>query len=234
MSTNKETTKQQIKDLVGKPVSLTQARKIVPNWRHLKIQARYLKFAAEWLLNGHNATDAYMRHCAAPGTMRSSATVEASRVLARTEVQQAIKFVLEESIGKIKADLEDKILNTLWRRAFYDPAQFLTTDGEPKFNHLEDVPEEWRCCIEGIESQYFGKDADQKVIKIKLADRDKAMDRLAKYIDLFRERDAKKIDLGKESLDALTSMVRGFHEQAVNPRGRQQDDDDGPEPTDGE
>lgn len=232
MDTKKDITKQQITDLAKKPISLPQARRIIPNWRHLKLEAKYLKFAAEWLMNGHNATEAYVRHVARPGTKRDCACVDASRALARAEVQQAIKAVLEESIGKMKADLEDKILNTLWRRAFYDPAQFLTTDGEPKFNHLEDVPEEWRCCIESIESQYFGKDADQKVIKVKLADRDKAMDRLAKYIDLFRERDAKKIDLGKESLDALTSMVRGFHEQAVNPRIRQ--DDDGPEPTDGE
>jgi len=197
------------------PVSLAEARKLIPGWEGFDLPPKFLKFIGEWLTNGHNASDAYEMHIARKGVSRNVINSCASECMARPKIQVAIKQIMAHSLGKYKTDLEDRIIKQLWRRAFYDVEMFVNQDGSPKFEKLEDVPEEWRCCIDSIESQYFGKDADVKVIKMKLANRDTAVDRLAKYIEMFKE-SPPTLNLGGKTLDTLRHMVDGFKRGGEN------------------
>jgi hypothetical protein len=94
-------------------------------------------------------------------------------------------------------------------QAFYDPTMFFNPDGTVRFQSWDEIPERFRHCIEGMEVKYYGKDADKRVIMLKLVNREKAQMQLAKYIQMIKDVPAVQvIPLGKETEDKLVDIFR--------------------------
>jgi hypothetical protein len=130
-----------------------------------------------------------------PECKNKSATVQkANRLLAKPYIQQAIKMYVNSimEINKTRAAIE--ILEFQRNRALYDPADIIDANGRLKYDSLDELPLEARMAIDGIETKYFGKDADRKVTTVKLANRDRAITDLKKTLRLDEESAEEKAD----------------------------------------
>lgn len=125
----------------------------------------------------------------------------------KRNIQEAIARVCNHAI-KSKIIIEKKLFDLLWRRANYDIRTFQNSDGT--FKELDEIPESWRCVIDGTEIKFYGKDAQRKVIISKLADRDKAIDKLDKYIQMTKEKaEEGKNEITDETMKTLMEMLNG-------------------------
>ncbi len=167
-------------------ISLTVAKKVIPEWEKLKLKPKEIKFLTIYINNGFNGTEAYLNSIARSGTSKEAAKTEGGYTLRKPHISKAFKLWKEMYIEVSKEMLEPAIVEQLKRRAFYDIAIFQDDDGEMR--PLSEIPEEWRCCVDGTERKYYGKDADVCVVVSKLADRDKAMEKLSKYIGMIEEK----------------------------------------------
>lgn len=151
---------------------------------------KHIKFAAEYMTNGMNAIDAYLKHVARKNISERSmaaVAVEASRILRNPKIQDAIKEIFDIWLSEKKNKLEKEIIAALYARAFYDPTMFINADGSARIKDADQIPEKWRPAIDGIETRYYGKDADRKVVVWKLANRSQALLELSKYIKLYQD-----------------------------------------------
>jgi hypothetical protein len=165
-------------------IDLSIARKIIPQWKEIGLTPKQIRFLAEYVSNGFNATRAYLKHIAYKGTKEESAWVRACELLRHVKVKQAFSLWKEITLDEVRGKLENKIIDQLMHRAFYDTSTFIKSDG--KIIDLNSIPEEWRCCVDAVETKYYGKDSIE-VITYKLADRDKARGELEKYIDMLKD-----------------------------------------------
>ncbi len=173
-----------------------------------KLNPKYIMFVANYITNGFNGTEAYMKSVARKGTKPGGVTQDVNRLLENPSIKQAIQIVIDEWLGEKKLKLEKQIIETLTARAFYDINMFIHQDGSPKFSKIEDVPEQWRCVIDGIESKAYGKDANVVKIVLKLADRERAIEKLSKYIELYKESEKQELLMTDETAKRLASIFR--------------------------
>jgi hypothetical protein len=191
-----------VKDNIGKDLYSIIKKEINPSIKELL-------FAIEYFTNGFNATEAYKKTIARKGAKQSTCEVNACYTLKNTKVQQTVRKMVDAWIGEKKETFEKKIIDQLTKRSFYDPLMFVNIDGTMKFKSEDDIPKEWRCCIDSIERKYYGKDAEKYVIVLKLADRDKARTELAKYIELYKGSDSIQLNLGEETINKLDEIFGG-------------------------
>ncbi len=107
-------------------------------------------------------------------------------ILNRPHVVKALKALTNYFLAERKVTYAPRILQVLEAQAFYDPGDFLTSEGDLKVS-LTDLTLAQRLCIEHIDTKYYGKDADRSVTTVKLVARHRAMEMLARYITLFAE-----------------------------------------------
>jgi len=141
-------------------------------------------FVIEYVNHNFNASKAMK----ASGYSGKSAGINAGRILRMETVQGAIKEYLEAVIDKYKSHLEHDILNMYMKRAFYNPATFINGDGSPKFDSLDELGDN-AVIVEGIETKFFGKDANRSTVVVKLVDREKALLQLSKYLEIIKKAD---------------------------------------------
>lgn len=180
--------------------------------KELKISPKYIMFVAEYVTNGFNATEAYMKSIARKGSKRESCSCKGVEVVKNSNVQKAIRIVIDAWLNEKKTKLDKMIIDSLYREAFYDASMFITGTGAPAFDKLEDIPEEWRRCIVGIETRSYGKDANRSHTIVKLADRSKARIELAKYIELYKEASV-SLSMTDETVEKLGKVFRGKKEK---------------------
>ncbi len=171
-----------------------------------KIPIKHIMFVAEYITNRFNGTDAYLKTIAKKTTTYNAAAVEACKLLKNPKICGAIKIVLDEWLAEKKLKLEKQIIDRLYAKAFYDPSIFFNPDGSVKFKKWEDIPEEYRCCVEGMEVKYYGRDADRSVVILKLADQSKAMNELSKYIELYKEASTTEHTLSDDTVNNLKKI----------------------------
>ncbi|MCP4355411.1 MAG: hypothetical protein GY793_07215 [Proteobacteria bacterium] len=165
------------------------SKRMFPGWEKDKISIMHVLFLAEYCTNGFNATEAYISQCISKYKRenktynRADCTAAASLVLKRPEVIKTLGQFISETLSEKKNILEKELFDILWKRAFYNITMFVTPQGNPCFTDWDQVPIEWLCVLDGIERRYHGKDAIPTV-SLKLADRDKALDKLDRYIDM--------------------------------------------------
>lgn len=88
-------------------------------------------------------------------------------MLMKPNIRRLIATASRNMAGAKLSELSLKLTNTLWQRAFYDPAVFCNTDGSPKFRTWEEIPESLRCVVDGIETKLYGKNnIPQTTIKL--------------------------------------------------------------------
>ena len=165
-----------------KPALAQPPRNVVASYQTLGLQLVQAKFVAEYMTNGFSATKAYMtavdKNCSA-----EKAQAAGLRLLSSDKVRAAISKAMADYLADKREKLEVSIISTLWARAFYDPAMFMTTAGEPSFQDWKQIPAKWRCVVDGIETKALGK--NDVTYSIKLANRSEAIEKLARYIGMF-------------------------------------------------
>lgn len=109
----------------------------------------------------------------------------ARRLLAKTSIQAIMKAYAEFALAPYTPKIQLNLMETHYKRAFYDPAIFMDQN-TMQCKKLGEIPPEWRICIDQIENKFYGKDADVCSVKYVLADRNKALDQLAKYVNWIK------------------------------------------------
>ena len=162
-----------------------------------------------------NATAAYLR--AYPGASEESARREASRLLTKVDIQEYLASTLEAIIRWEKIPLERRILDYWTRRAFYDPSEII--DGKGALARpLEELSRRGHTvCIEGIETRINAQGGE--TVKVKLADREKALEMLQQYVQMIKPQ-TQRIEIDGISEEARARLAALYDEETagrINP-----------------
>lgn len=130
-----------------------------------------------------------------PDTSKEAAYVSATRLLQNDNIKKAMSEFLTKDIDKDK--LQDQVLGIYIKRATYNPNDIVDEEGMLKKN----IPEDIKCCIDGIE-RMTRKNGEVDII-IKLADKDKSLAQLAKYTKMITD----KIELSGELTVNQTKII---------------------------
>jgi phage terminase small subunit len=145
-----------------------------------KAQKNFVNFYIEQ--DFRNATGAYIR--AYPEASYDTAKVEASRLLTKPNIQEHMGAFIAEVLQRDKIPLEKRILDTWLKRAFYDPAEIVDSKGA-LIHPLDELSRQgFSVCVEGIETRINAQGVE--TIKVRLADRDKALEMLQEYIQMVK------------------------------------------------
>jgi hypothetical protein len=150
-------------------------------------------FVAEYCTNGFDADKA----AKSLGGYRQSTVY-----LEKEPIQEAIKEFVSAVLVDKAYKLESKIMDTLWRRAFYSPLDFINGNGEPltadgspfdpdRFD-LKEYKERLgdnACVIDNIKNAMHPRNPDIKSVTVVLADRNQALKQLSQYAGLAKEED---------------------------------------------
>ena len=163
-----------------------------------RAQKKFINFYIE--ADFRNATAAYMR--AFPRASEESARRSASRMLTNVDVLKYLSETLAVIISREKIPLEKRIFDHWSRRAFYDPAQIIDSKGAllHPLTELGDLS----VCVDGIETKPNARGDES--IKIKLADRDKALEMLQQYIAMIKPQ-TQKIELISDEIRARLAAL---------------------------
>jgi phage terminase small subunit len=145
-----------------------------------RAQKKFIDFYIEQ--DFRNAAGAYQR--AFPKASYETARRNASRLLTNADIQEYLGAVLAGIIQRERLPLERRILGYWMKRAFYDPAEIVDSKGA-LIHPLEELSRQgFSVCVEGIETRINAQGVE--ITKIKLADRDKALEMLQQYIQMIK------------------------------------------------
>jgi hypothetical protein len=167
----------------GKKMPVKKRAKPVVSVDLVQARADFVRYYIEQ--DFRSATGAYQR--AYGEKTEAVAAACASRLLKDAKVQEALADELAAVLAERRVPLEKRILDTWIVRAFYDPTEIISLKGALKISEKELRARGLQVCIDSI-----NKKVDQRgreFIEYKLADRDKALDMLQKYIAMIREPD---------------------------------------------
>lgn len=136
-----------------------------------------------------NATKAYQK---AYGCAYTTARVEGSRHLANPNISHEIDRMKAEQSHGLKLDVQD-IIQKYIDIAFADITDFSTFDEDKQLMQIKSFDEIDGTIISEISETQFG-------MKVKLADRMKAMEALEKYVGFMSEEQKARVDLLKSKV----------------------------------
>ena len=163
-----------------------------------------------------NATEAMVRLKSgefATDSNRVAARYQAQQWMRRDNIRQGIQRILEWEIESMSMSLKNDIIGQLYKQAFYDPAMFINGNGSPRFESLDDIPLEWRCCVESIKTNMHPKNTSIVTYEIKLANRGEARRELSKYIKLYEDADTGLAKMG-EGIAKMAQMAEAAGKRA--------------------
>jgi phage terminase small subunit len=129
-----------------------------------------------------NATAAYIR--AYPQASEETARRNASRLLTNADIQEYMSTAIAGILQGEKIPLEKRILDTWLKRAFFDPSEIIDSKGA-LLHPLEELSRRGlSVCIESIETRINAQGIE--TVKIRLADRDKALEMIQAYIAMIK------------------------------------------------
>jgi phage terminase small subunit len=153
-----------------------------------KLTVKEELFKNEYLMNGFNATRAYMK--ISDVTCPNQAGVYGYEMLRKGNVIKAIDDVLTKMFSKMEVSAEMLIAGYI-NQAFYDERSYY--DENDVFIGMKNLNIVQQACIESIETEamYAGSGADRVKIgekqKVKFYSRQRAMDTLMKHKGLLRD-----------------------------------------------
>jgi phage terminase small subunit len=153
-----------------------------------------------------NATAAYRK--AYPNASAESARREASRLLTKVDIQEHMSAAIAGALRREKVTLEKRILDIWLKRAFYDPGEIIDDSGVLLHSLRKLKRMGLSVCVEGIETRRNA--AGVETVRVRLADRDKALEMLQKYIRMIHE----KIELGIKDDTRLVDLKNLLLEKA--------------------
>lgn len=180
------------------------------------LNMRQLTFVSEYLKD-FKAQEAAIRAGYAP----KNAAVTASTLLSNPKVLAE----MEEGIARWSRSLDvtvEKIVNEYARIAFFTWDKYLTIDeysGQPRLDWSKMDADGW-AAIESIEQEEkmnaFGRDAGSVIrkTKVKIANKQKALDKLADYKKMFLAGDAAQgYGIGQGLASGLNALDRYLHDR---------------------
>lgn len=144
-----------------------------------KLTAKQTKFIQEYLVD-LNATQAAIR----AGYSAKTADVAGARLLRNVKVQSEISKKQEKLQKKTEISVE-RVIQEYMRIAFLDPIKIWNEKGQIRSIH--EMDEDTRRAIAGLEISSIGNTLET-LKKIKLWDKPKALESLAKQLGMFIER----------------------------------------------
>lgn len=160
------------------------AQDVFPDWKKAGATLDEVYFAAEYLLNGFNASQA-VRYVH-PGASPASWSTIGSDYIRRPVVQQLLADYTSAWLRGKAFELEHNLMETLEALAFYDISRFLKPDGTLAFKDWKELPEPLRRCVEGVEVKFFGANARRQTVSLQLARRADALKAIANYVAIMR------------------------------------------------
>ena len=128
------------------------------------------KYVLIYTSNGFDAKDAVIKAGYGATEDPNIFKTVVHRVQNNPKVKEAVRRIIAVQLEPYRTVGMAKIFDQLWKRCFYDIDIFYDENGELK--PLKDVPEEWRCIVDGIDRKFFGKDALVEVKTYQLPNRD--------------------------------------------------------------
>lgn len=172
----------------------------VPEWDKAGVTNEEKQFCALYVTNGFNATAAFSAIWGSAHTVveeRLNGDFSRKRgigmdttptlFLQRPNVQKLINLFMESWMGVKANELNFRLTETLFRMAFYDPAELMAPDGSPRFKTWDEVPPELRCCIKKIRTVCYGSHAEARIVEMELIDRMDALRVMTKYAVAMKE-----------------------------------------------
>lgn len=163
-------------------LTLSAAKKILPiDFQDLQLNPRELRFVAVYCSNGFRGKEA----CKDSGYSGNAETLRslAWAMLRRPHIAVAIRRFIDLVIQPYKDRLEYEVLARYYKRATYDIADFYFDDGAIK--PLNEIPEDMREIIDGVNIRYYGKEAEKRVVEYSLPNRDTALKMLYQMVTGF-------------------------------------------------
>lgn len=111
-----------------------------------------------------------------PEMPQAAAHLRSLEIMNRPNIKSAIQRVYASTIAPYHDEIQFRMLKFLQVRAFYQVSDFFNEDGSCK--ELGEIPLELQWAIDGIEEDFKGKDADRRLVRYKLADREEARKQL--------------------------------------------------------
>lgn len=196
------TTKEIIHSVKQKENSLDTVRSILAD---LELNDLELEFMYHYI-EKRNSTEALLRVWPSDVQMtRRTAKMRALKLMQRKKIKEGIERIMQWELEGIHITLANDIIGTLYRMAFYDPAMFIDANGGARFTDIDDVPEEYRCCIKGIKTTVHPKDVNKEFHEILLVDKMEALKELMQYANLYESNNAglRTIGEGVAKIQAL-------------------------------
>jgi phage terminase small subunit len=136
------------------------------------------RFCDEYIVS-LNATTAYQR--AYPGASYTSARARGSELRAKLSIKAAIEG-RQKALRKRNNCEADRVVQELVRLAFSDIEDVvdLTLPANPCLRNRDEIPPDARRAIQEISRTQFG-------VKVKLASKDAALDKLMRHLGLYRD-----------------------------------------------
>lgn len=204
-------------------MTIPLAKSIMPDgYEAFKLNTRELKLVAAYCSNGFDAKKAAIQ-AGFNFTNQKTANEQAYQILRRPSLQLAIKKFLDSILQPYKDRLETEILQRYYKRATFPIDAFYNEHGSLKA--LSEVTDEWKEVIDGITTQYFGKDADRKVTTYQLPNRDTALQMLLKLVTGTSQAPQESSQEMRSKLDSIfgkakksaKKMTITFTQEELNP-----------------
>jgi len=158
-------------------------------------------FAREYIVD-LNATKAAER----AGYSAKSAYSQGHRLLKDGEVKAEIQRLMNQRGERLDISA-DRVLQELAKLAFFDPRSLFNADGSPK--NIHELDGNSAAAVAALEvHELFDGAGDEKhayglVRKVKLTDKVRSLEQLAKHLQLFNERPGGDDSLMNELIDAI-------------------------------
>jgi phage terminase small subunit len=172
---------------LGKKKTAKEIKQIVPDYVKQNLKLGEARFIAEYITNGFMIANAY--NAAFCTTKRNdSAKKSGIMLLKKPHIKKALSELMEAWLCEKKESMETNIIKVLWNQAFYDISMYVNPDGSVAFDSWDDIPEDKRYCVASIKKKVAGTGRyTTQYTEIEFTDRKSALEKLSKYIDLFKE-----------------------------------------------
>lgn len=141
----------------------------------------------------------------------NSANVSASRMLRTSKIRDLIKAEMDKLLSDKKEFLEHQIFNFWFMRMSYDPTQIINIKGELAITNEELRAKGLDVCIDSVNKKINAQGSPY--LEYKLADRDKAADQLAKYINMIRP--LPTVNINVEKTGELTAEEEALYQDQL-------------------
>ncbi|MEW5709819.1 MAG: terminase small subunit [Pseudomonadota bacterium] len=174
-------------------------------------EQKWERFAREYMID-HNATRAYKAAGYQPKNDRVAEAC-ASRLLSSDKVQALIAEFSREVAEKLELKTED-VLREAMRIAFCDPRRLFDERG--RLLHPTRWPDEIAAAVASVEvvEESAGRGGERELVcyskKVKLWDKNSALEKLFKHLGLFEKDNAQKTDPMKALLEFVQERGRGL------------------------